>query len=175
MQNGEKDIKKLENKIIKDKDAESICQFARDMKGANIEKLQEEIIKIKDAKYIYEFARDVKGANIKKLQDVIIDCIEDLGIYEVYVSKFIKDVKGVDIQSMVEKMLKKDFGDHITCKVINDHVKDLNIVKLENRIIQIKDIWRLRYFANTVKYINAEKINTVANKLEYEESVSLTR
>ncbi len=93
-------IEKLENAIIRTRNAKYISMFAVCIKGANIEKLENAVILTKDNVGIVWFATNVQGANVEKLENVVIKFLDAKCIYN-----FARDVKNADIAKLTIAIL----------------------------------------------------------------------
>lgn len=151
--------KRLEDAVIKSRNAEYIYWFALEIKEANIPKLENAIIESEsiisqgeNARYICCFAKDIKGANITKLEDAIIESYNTQYIYW-----FARDVKGANISRLENIIIESKSAKYIYC--FARAVKGANISKLKDAILKTRDIYYILLFAMDILKIEIKELN----------------
>ena len=144
-------IPTFEDAILKTGDAEYICTFASNIKGANISRLESAIINTGDARCIYFFANDVNDANISRLEDAIINTGNAKDIYD-----FARDVEGANISRLEDAIIETGNARYIYGFAL--YIKCANISRLEDAIIETGDTVCIFDFARDIEGANISKL-----------------
>jgi hypothetical protein len=171
---------RLESFVIKSRDNNYILRFARFIKRANVVRLQEAIIKFGSTLHIAKFGCFVRGADKRLIEDIIVEHNHPKSAY-----LFIKYVKVADINRLKSIILgskrprylyalarvlrsKKELDaiqemiiagkSDLYVRLFAANIQGADIERLEERIIQTRDINEMRRFARAVKSERIEKL-----------------
>jgi hypothetical protein len=172
---------KLENAIIDTRSSQYIFMFARTMRKANIKKLQSAIIKLGSILHIARFACFIPKADRLLIENIVAESENPKAAYY-----YLQYVKHCNIDKLKQNIIKskkprylfalaKLLSNKDELNLIQDliiqgnsdmyvrlfavHIKTANIEKLENRIIQTKNINEMKKFAKAVNSPRLSKLS----------------
>jgi hypothetical protein len=171
---------RLENFIINSFNARLILRFAREIKKANIKKLQKAIIKTGTTLQIAKFGCFVRGAEKSLIENIIVESDHPKSAY-LYL-KFVKScnlnkLKHIIIRSKKPRYLfalarltknKRDIEliqnliiespSNTYVRLFAVHIKGADIRRLEERIIQTKNVEEMKKFAKVIESPRLSKL-----------------
>lgn len=144
------EVAKFEKVVINSGDINVICDFANDVKGANVLNIANSLIKKHDTDSIYRFITSVKRIDVTKIRRALIELNDSKIICELA-----KGQKN-NVLELEDKMLEigeaKDIY-NFACKV-----KDANIPKLEEAIIRTRNVKYINKFFEKIQSSRISKL-----------------
>ncbi len=114
----------LQNMIIKEKDDDSVIEFATNVHGANLKIFESYVCKHDRPEFIFRFALHVKGANIERLQKAIIETGSTYNIYS-----FANNIPGADIPSLQKVIVESGNIKLMSRFALNVHGADVSAIR----------------------------------------------
>jgi len=139
------DIKALQKIVIESNKIKYICKFGCFIPGADRKLIEEIISKSKNAKYAHMFLKHVKNANVSLLKQPIFKAKKPRYLFELA-----KHISDRDDLSIIEDMIIEQQS-FLYMRLLAFKVKNIDIDKLENAIIESGNIEELKKFAKYVK------------------------
>lgn len=143
---------KMQKIILDNKDAKYAFLFAQNIPNADIKALQKIVIGSREIKYIYKFACFVKGADRKKLQAIILKSKNVKGAHTL-----LKNVRGTKVKKFKDIILASGRPRYLY--ELAKHLDDPEeIARIEDLIIETGSFMYIRLFADKIKQANIEKL-----------------
>ena len=143
------DIKALQKVVVGSGEIKYIYKFACFVKGADRRKLQSIILKSKNVKGAHTLLKNVEGAKVEKFKDIILDSGRPRYLYEL--AKHLDDPEEI---ARIEDLII-EAGSFMYIRLFADKIKQANIEKLEQAVLDSNNMEQIKKFA---KYVKSSKM-----------------
>lgn len=150
------DIKALQKIVTNSNKIRYICKFACFVKDANIKPLELLIIKSRNVKYIHMYLKHVKVADVNKFKEIILASKKPRYLFEL--AKHTKDIK--DLEKIEDIIIACKSFTYI--RLLAEKIKNINIDKLEQAVLDSDNIYEIRKFASNVRKSKMKKFLLVS-------------
>jgi hypothetical protein len=146
-------IKKLQDAIIRRGSILQIAKFGCFIRGAQRSVIEDLIVKSEHAKSAYFYLKYVKFCNVNKLKPIILKSKKPRYLFAL--AKVVKSKKELDlIQDLIIESTSNTY-----VRLFAVHIKGADIKRLEDRIIETKNVMEMKKFARAV---NSPRLNKLA-------------